>query len=168
MNIIKNVKSQTKPISIDDYTSSTTVFVRQNIKEIEEIDPVFNTKNTVYVYDEYQYTFPEWNKIITDNIKAEGEVIQEQIDITQLAMGEMLDMIGGIMAFNTLSINEEDDEPKSFSLLSSNMRQFSAIVMMYGAMIKRNLITIDKVLDVYREEVLLYLEILKDEDNKKE
>ncbi len=71
MKTIINVKSQTKPIEIDDYTSGTTVFVRSNIKESTEIDPVFKTENTVYTYDETQYTYPEWNKLITDQLKQE-------------------------------------------------------------------------------------------------
>lgn len=164
MTIMENVKSQTRPIEIDDTSSSTTVFVRKNIKKIKEIDPVFKTENTVYVYDEYQYTFQEWNKIITDNIKEEGGNLQCQIDITQLAMSEMMDMIGSMLSFNTLSISENDESPKPLSM--SFLNNFSAIAMMYGGMINRGLITLESVIDVYKDEVELYLEFLKEENNK--
>ena len=39
---------------------------------------------------------------------------------------------------------------------------FSAIAKMYAGMINRKLITIDSVTDIFKDEVLLYLEYLKE------
>lgn len=154
MKTLNSVKSQTKPAEIDDYTSSTTVFVRTNIKESVETDPVFKTSKTIYTYDEIQYTYPEWNKILTDGIKEEGLFMQEQIDITQLALSEILELVAPVMEINM--VNEYEDKLKT-------IKRYSAIVMMYAGMIKRNLITIDKVPQAFKKDVLEYLEILNKE-----
>lgn len=166
MKTLKSVKSQTKPIEIDDYTSPTTVFVRTNITEVDDVDPVFKTTRKVFVYDEIQYTFPEWNKIITDNIKVEGEMLQEQVDIIQLAMGEILNMIGTFMCCESESELKNNPSTarmiQTFNTISLN-NDFSAIARMYGGMINRGLITIEKVSEPFKDEVLLYLEFLKEE-----
>ena len=146
MKTINNVKSQTKPIEIDDYSSKTTVFVRSNIKESVEIDPIFKTETKVYTYDETQYTYPEWNKLITDGIKEQGAMMQEQVDITQLAMSEILAMISPVLEVSTISTDV------------LMRRKYSAIVLMYAGMIERHLITIEKVADPYKQDVSLYLE----------
>ena len=168
MKTIKGVKSQSKPIEIDDYSSPTTVFVRVNIQELDEVDPVFKTTRKVFTYDEIQYTYPEWNKLITDNIKVEGEAIQEQVDITQLAMSEILNMIGALMCCienpenntipNTMTMNKMVKTMNNIALDTN----FSAIAKMYAGMINRKLITIDNVTDIFKDEVLLYLEYLKE------
>lgn len=168
MKTIKGVKSQSKPIEIDDYSSPTTVFVRVNIQELDEVDPVFKTTRKVFTYDEIQYTYPEWNKLITDNIRVEGEAIQEQVDITQLAMSEILNMIGALMCCiedpenntipNTMTMNKMVKTMNNIALDTN----FSAIAKMYAGMINRKLITIDSVTDIFKDEVLLYLEYLKE------
>ena len=168
MKTIKGVKSQSKPIEIDDYSSPTTVFVRVNIQELDEIDPVFKTTRKVFTYDEIQYTYPEWNKLITDNIRVEGEAIQEQVDITQLAMSEILNMIGTLMCCiedpenntipNIMTMNKMVKTMNNITLDTN----FSAIAKMYAGMINRKLITIDDVTDIFKDEVLSYLEYLKE------
>lgn len=168
MKTIKGVKSQSKPIEIDDYSSPTTVFVRVNIQELDEVDPVFKTTRKVFTYDEIQYTYPEWNKLITDNIRVEGEAIQEQVDITQLAMSEILNMIGALMCCiedpenntipNTMTMNKMVRTMNNIALDTN----FSAIAKMYAGMINRKLITIDSVTDIFKDEVLSYLEYLKE------
>lgn len=168
MKTIKGVKSQSKPIEIDDYSSPTTVFVRVNIQELDEVDPVFKTTRKVFTYDEIQYTYPEWNKLITDNIRVEGEAIQEQVDITQLAMSEILNMIGILMCCiedpenntipNTMTMNKMVRTMNNIALDTN----FSAIAKMYAGMINRKLITIDSVTDIFKDEVLSYLEYLKE------
>lgn len=168
MKTIKGVKSQSKPIEIDDYSSPTTVFVRVNIQELDEVDPVFKTTRKVFTYDEIQYTYPEWNKLITDNIRVEGEAIQEQVDITQLAMSEILNMIGTLMCCiedpenniipNIMTMNKMVKTMNNIALDTN----FSAIAKMYAGMINRKLITIDDVTDIFKDEVLLYLEYLKE------
>lgn len=156
MKIVKDVKSDTMPVEIDDYSSNTTVFVRKNINKNKIIDPIFKTETISYTYDEIQYTFQEWNKIITDSIKEEGVIIQEQIDITQLALTEIMDLILPVMQVSTLSNNNIDR--------LSEIKKYSGIGLMYAGMIKRKLITIDRVQDIYKDEVL---EILN-ENNKEE
>ena len=47
MKLIERIKSTTRPEEIDTHSSETTVFVRSNIKEEVEIDPIFNTKHIV-------------------------------------------------------------------------------------------------------------------------
>lgn len=168
MKTIKGVKSQSKPIEIDDYSSPTTVFVRVNIQELDEVDPVFKTTRKVFTYDEIQYTYPEWNKLITDNIRVKGEAIQEQVDITQLAMSEILNMIGTLMCCiedpenntipNTMTMNKMVRTMNNIALDTN----FSAIAKMYAGMINRKLITIDSVTDIFKDEVLSYLEYLKE------
>ena len=168
MKTIKGVKSQSKPIEIDDYSSPTTVFVRVNIQELDEVDPVFKTTRKVFTYDEIQYTYPEWNKLITDNIRVEGEAIQEQVDITQLAMSEILNMIGTLMCCiedpenniipNIMTMNKMVKTMNNIALDTN----FSAIAKMYAGMINRKLITIDDVTDIFKDEVLLYLKYLKE------
>ena len=156
MKIVKDVKSDTMPVEIDDYSSNTTVFVRKNINKNKIIDPIFKTETISYTYDEIQYTFQEWNKIITDSIKEEGVIIQEQIDITQLALTEIMDLILPVMQVSTLSNNNIDR--------LSEIKKYSGIGLMYAGMVKRKLITIDRVQDIYKDEVL---EILN-ENNKEE
>lgn len=92
MKLLLGVKSQSKPVEVDDYSSETTVFVRENIQEIIEIDPVFKTEIAIYTYDEKQYTFPEWNKIVTDNLKQEQVIMQKQIDELQTKLNEVLEV----------------------------------------------------------------------------
>lgn len=76
MREVKDVKSLTKPDYIDDTSSDTTVYMRYNIREIEETDPVFNTTKTTYVYDETQYTFAEWYKICMTETKGRIENLE--------------------------------------------------------------------------------------------
>lgn len=57
---VTGIKSKNKPIEIDDNSSETTVYVRHNIEKITEEDPVFKTKEEIYIYDETQYSFAEW------------------------------------------------------------------------------------------------------------
>lgn len=147
MKTIKNVKSKNRPVDIDDYSSPTTIFVHKNIREVVEMDPVFKTETTVFIYDEEQYQLHEWSKLVTDSIKEEGAVIQERVDITQLALTEILDIVG------TFAI------PSVINNISHNLlsNDFSAIVKMYGNMISRGLITIDNVNDNFKQDVIEYL-----------
>ena len=138
MKTITNVKSQTKPLEIDDYTSSTTVFVRSNIKESTETDPVFGTESTVYTYDEVQYTYPEWNKKITDEIKENGDTLQNKFDVVQSVVAELIKIISPTTASD---INEEEDDKSPF-------------IQFYIQMISSKLLTIDQVPEQFKNNVL--------------
>lgn len=83
MKTITNIRSNTKPIELDDFSSNSFVYVRSNIEETIEIDPVFNTENTIYTYDEVEYTLAEWTKISNESIK--NELINTNLAIIELA-----------------------------------------------------------------------------------
>ena len=138
MKTLTNVKSQTKPIEIDDYTSSTTVFVRSNIKESTEPDPVFGTESTVYTYDEVQYTYPEWNKKITDEIKENGDTLHNKFDVVQSVVAELIKIISPTTASD---IDEEEDDKSPF-------------IQFYIQMISSKLLTIDQVPEQFKNNVL--------------
>lgn len=138
MKTITNVKSQTKPLEIDDYTSSTTVFVRSNIKESTETDPVFGTESTVYTYDEVQYTYPEWNKKITDEIKENGDTLQNKFDVVQSVVAELIKIISPATASD---IDEAEDDKSPF-------------IQFYIQMISSKLLTIDQVPEQFKNSVL--------------
>lgn len=138
MKTITNVKSQTKPLEIDDYTSSTTVFVRSNIKESTETDPVFGTESKVYTYDEVQYTYPEWNKKITDEIKENGDTLQNKFDVVQSVVAELIKIISPVTASD---IDEEEDDKSPF-------------IQFYIQMISSKLLTIDQVPEQFKNSVL--------------
>ena len=70
MKEVKGIKSLTRPIEIDDISSETTVYMRYNIREEVEIDPVFKTENIVFVYDETQYTIAEWYRLCINEANA--------------------------------------------------------------------------------------------------
>ena len=59
MKVIENVRSKTRPVEVDT-TNELAVYVRTDIKESVEIDPVFNAESTVYTYTEIEYTWNEW------------------------------------------------------------------------------------------------------------
>lgn len=129
MKTITGIKSTVKPIEIDDTSSTTSVYVRSNIKEIIETDPVFGTKNVVYEYDEVEYSIIEWHNLFS-------KLIHNEIDEIRLAITETLDLLELIL-FTT---NKETAESSYINILYANM-------------IKRNLITIDKVPERYKAGV---------------
>lgn len=145
MKTIKGVKSSTKPIEVDDYSSNTTVFVRNNIEEKLEIDPVFYNEVVVYTYDETQYTHAEWNKIKTDSMVSSNQNMQQELDVMQLAIIEILNIIGGLIPATT----SLDDDPKN---------HHSAISAMLGMMIIKHLITIEQVPEFLKGEVETYID----------
>lgn len=78
MKEIKDVKSQSKPEEFEE--NDTTVFVRSNIREDIEEDPVFKTKETVYVYDEIQYTIQEYFAITIKELKDEISELRTELN----------------------------------------------------------------------------------------
>ena len=164
MKLLSGVKSQTKPIEIDDFSSQTTVFVRNNIKETIEIDPVFNTESIIYTYDERQYTFPEWNKITTDKLKQNEKALQEQIEIVQLALVEVLDLISTII-LSPMNIDQDTDFMDTNGLvpkMDETSSEVSIIAKMYSIMINKGLIDITRVPILFEREVKEYLETNKE------
>lgn len=82
MKEIKNVKSQIKPV--DMIETDTGVFIHTNIREEVEEDPVFKTTETIYVYDETQYTYQEWYAITIKELKEEIEVLKKDVNELKL------------------------------------------------------------------------------------
>ena len=84
MNIKTNIKSKIKPLEIDD-TNNEFVYVRSNITEIVEKDPVFGSEHLLYVYDETEYTLPEWNRSVIKSINVKMEEMNKTIlQLTEL------------------------------------------------------------------------------------
>lgn len=80
MKEVTQIKSETKPLEIDDTSSDTTVYCRYNIQEVVENDPVFNTEKTIYVYDETQYTFVEWYRMYMAKTDAQIEILKKCVN----------------------------------------------------------------------------------------
>lgn len=80
MKEITGIKSETRPLEIDDTSSDTTVYVRSNIVTEKSIDPIFNTEKTIYIYNEIQYTLAEWYKIQMNDINMKIEILANCID----------------------------------------------------------------------------------------
>lgn len=134
MKITVGIKSTVKPAEIDDTSSTTVVYVHSNINEIIEIDPVFNVETTVYEYDEIEYTLAEWTGIC-------NELLYKELNKTNFAIVELLDLLDLILV---TSDNESNKSPY--------------INILYGDMIKKNLITIDRVPERFKAGVELYLQ----------
>ena len=79
MKVLYAVKSNVKPVEVDDFSSDTTVFERKNITESKFVDPVFHTEETFYVYDEYQYSVTEWDRIIIKQLINRVEYLEGQV-----------------------------------------------------------------------------------------
>ena len=163
MKLLTGVESLTKPVEIDDSSSSTTVFVRYNIEEQTKVDPVFKTESVVYVYDEKQYTFAEWNKIITDEIKEKDIQMKNDVDIIQTALAEILDLIDSLF-YKPLTMSLDNDEDTDFMATTGIPADasFDAITKLYIALINKNIITLEKVPDMFKEKVEQYLETEKE------
>lgn len=134
MKTTTGIKSNIKPVEIDDYSNATSIYVRSNIEEIVEIDPIFDTETTIYKYDEIEYTLAEWNKLC-------NEVLHKEIEKTNLAIIETLEILELIL-----------------SMTNTEAAESSYIDILYGNMINKGLISIDRVPDRYKDGVKKYLE----------
>ena len=66
MKLTENIKSNTLPTQIS-YNESA-VYVRSNIRQVTENDPVFNTPITSYIYDEMEYSIMEFMMNLNDRV----------------------------------------------------------------------------------------------------
>ena len=71
---IRKSESSTMPDEIDENSSNTTVYVRENIQEIERTDDDGNIK-TVYTYDEKQFSKDEWEMEVLKRKNSELEIL---------------------------------------------------------------------------------------------
>ena len=62
---MKTFKSEsgTMPLPIDDTSSPTTVYVNENVTEVERTDEETGGTTTVYQYDVRLFTREEWEKL---------------------------------------------------------------------------------------------------------
>ena len=124
MKTITGIKSNTKPEGID--YSDSSVYVRSNIKESVEVDPVFSVETNVYTYDEVEYTLAEWNKIST-------ELLTKRIDNTNFALLEIVGILERIL-------NTPDKETAIYPYIS----------ILLESMYNEGLITSDAIPERYR------------------
>lgn len=89
MKITENVRSKTYPIEVDT-SNESAVYVRTDIKESVEVDPVFNTESTVYTYTEIEYTWNEW---FNSNMKKMETKVDSLINILITALVKNQDTI---------------------------------------------------------------------------
>lgn len=90
--------STVKPELLDTTSSKKVVYIRQNITEAQK------DGNTFYEYDEAKLTKSEYQKYlkeleatdtleIVENLKAENQVLSEQVDMLTNCILEMSEMI---------------------------------------------------------------------------
>ena len=62
---MKTFKSEsgTMPLPIDDISSPTTVYVNENVVEVERTDEMTGETTTVYQYDVRLFSREEWEKL---------------------------------------------------------------------------------------------------------
>ena len=62
---MKTFKSEsgTMPLPIDDTSSPTTVYVNENVTEVERTDEMTGETTTVYQYDVRLFSREEWEKL---------------------------------------------------------------------------------------------------------
>lgn len=99
MNLyFKKSQSSVKPELIDTTSSKKVVYIHQNIVEIQK------DNNTFYEYDEAKLTKAEYQEYlkeleatdtlqIVENLKAENQVLSEQVDMLTNCILEMSEMI---------------------------------------------------------------------------
>ena len=90
--ILNYVKSQSsiKPELIDTTSSKTTVYIRQNIVEVEKNNESDNTSTTFYEYEEAKLTKQEYQEYLK-----ELEIIdiqQQRADIDYIALMSGIDL----------------------------------------------------------------------------
>lgn len=99
MNLyFKKTQSSVKPELIDTTSSKKVVYIRQNIVKVQNDDVTF------YEYDEAKLTKSEYQEYlkeleatdtleIVENLKAENQVLSEQVDMLTNCILEMSEMI---------------------------------------------------------------------------
>ena len=87
--ILNYVKSQSsvKPELIDTTSSKTTVYIRQNIVEIEKTNESDNTSTTFYEYDEAKLTKQEYQEYLKELEIIDIQQQRADIDYIMLMTG---------------------------------------------------------------------------------
>ena len=87
--ILNYVKSQSsvKPELIDTTSSKTTVYIRQNIVEVEKTNESDNTSTTFYEYDEAKLTKQEYQEYLKELEIIDIQQQRADIDYIMLMIG---------------------------------------------------------------------------------
>lgn len=93
MKALFDIKSKNYPLEIDEESSDTLVYVRSNIRELTESDPVFNTESKYFIYDEIQYTIAEWNRISHKKLREELKETKAKIEEMDIQLKKILKSI---------------------------------------------------------------------------
>ena len=90
--ILNYVKSQSsvKPELIDTTSSKTTVYIRQNIVEVEKTNESDNTSTTFYEYEEAKLTKKEYDQYLKE--LSIIDIQQQRADIDYIALMTCLDL----------------------------------------------------------------------------
>ena len=89
LNYIKS-QSSVKPELIDTTSSKTTVYIRQNIIEVEKINESDNTSTTFYEYDEAKLTKEKYNQYLKE--LSIIDIQQQRADIDYIALMTGVDL----------------------------------------------------------------------------
>ena len=78
---MKTFKSEsgTMPLPIDDISSPTTVYVNENVTEVERTDEITGETTTVYQYDVRLFSREEWEKLQTADL-----IVDLQVQILEM------------------------------------------------------------------------------------
>lgn len=98
--ITRKSQSSEYPLIVDEFSSPTTVYVRENIREISKQDEYGNML-TLYEYDEKVYERWEWLTLMANTSRDETEqalieidmLRAEQINDIELALIELAERI---------------------------------------------------------------------------
>lgn len=100
---LNNVRSNKKPLLIDEVSSPTTVYVRSNVRCLNINDPLYYEAKIEWRYDEIQYTKAEWEAKKREELEKENEKLlkqnadlQQQINLTQLSLAEVIAMVAQV------------------------------------------------------------------------
>ena len=90
--ILNYVKSQSsvKPELIDTTSSKTTVYVRQNIVEVEKTNESDNTSTTFYEYEEAKLTKKEYDQYLKE--LSIIDIQKQRADIDYIALMSGIDL----------------------------------------------------------------------------
>ena len=103
LNYIKS-QSSIKPDLIDTTSSKKYVYLRQNVVEVNSKDEQSGEDRSYFEYDEAKLTKSEYEQYLKEinstktlesieNLKAENQMLTEQVDMLTVCLMEMSEMV---------------------------------------------------------------------------
>ena len=100
----KKSQSSIKPDLIDTTSSKKYVYLRQNVVEVNSIDEQSGEDRSYFEYDEAKLTKEEYEQYLMEmnstetlesieNLKAENQMLTEQVDMLTVCLMEMSEMV---------------------------------------------------------------------------